>query len=247
MPTSLIQNLDTQNFKKAELQLADLTEASFEKANLQDASLQGATLTKANFTGANLKQARFQQAKFQGANLSSADFSDANIIGAEYDDKMKCRGINVSGCFGSPRFVRHVIDLDYIEETKDRYPKKYWFWKLTSNCGRSILPWTAWSAALALIFGVIFAHYPVWLWLPDWLQSALTSMAPQMDYNDKMIPNGFTPYYFSIVTFTTLGFGDITPLNLAGQIWLTIEVVLGYIMLGGLITLFATKMVRQSG
>ena len=55
---------------------------------------------------------------------------------------------------------------------------------------------------------------------------------------------GFTPYYFSIVTFTTLGFGDVIPLNLAGEVWLAIEVVLGYVMLGGLISIFANKLAK---
>jgi hypothetical protein len=60
------------------------------------------------------------------------------------------------------------------------------------------------------------------------------------------VPTLFTPYYFSIVTFTTLGFGDVTPLNLAGEIWLALEVILGYIMLGGLISILANKLARRS-
>jgi len=63
---------------------------------------------------------------------------------------------------------------------------------------------------------------------------------------DKRIPTRFTPYYFSIVTFTTLGFGDVTPLNLAAEICLVLEVVLGYVMLGGLISIFASKFARRS-
>lgn len=50
---------------------------------------------------------------------------------------------------------------------------------------------------------------------------------------------------FLIVTFTTLGFGDIHPLNLAGEVWLALEVLLGYIMLGGLIGVFANKLARR--
>ena len=43
------------------------------------------------------------------------------------------------------------------------------------------------------------------------------------------------------VTFTTLGFGDVTPLNRAGEIWVTAEVILGYLMLGLLISIMANK------
>ena len=58
--------------------------------------------------------------------------------------------------------------------------------------------------------------------------------------------NWYTPFYFSMVTFTTLGFGDVTPLDWVGQMWITLEVVLGYVMLGGLISIFANKFARRS-
>ena len=46
----------------------------------------------------------------------------------------------------------------------------------------------------------------------------------------------FTPYYYSIVTFTTLGFGDVVPVDIVGEFVVTFEVILGYLMLGGLIS-----------
>jgi predicted permease len=59
-------------------------------------------------------------------------------------------------------------------------------------------------------------------------------------------PNVFTPFYYSIVTFTTLGFGDVIPTNFWGEFWVTFEVILGYVMLGGLISIFANKIARRS-
>ena len=55
--------------------------------------------------------------------------------------------------------------------------------------------------------------------------------------------SAFTYVYFSVVTFSTLGFGDVTPLNWAGELLVIVEVFLGYVMLGGLITIFAAKLV----
>jgi hypothetical protein len=40
--------------------------------------------------------------------------------------------------------------------------------------------------------------------------------------------------------------GDVTPLNLWGEIWLALEVLLGYIMLGGLISILANELARRS-
>ncbi|HMQ22638.1 MAG TPA: ion channel [Planctomycetota bacterium] len=48
------------------------------------------------------------------------------------------------------------------------------------------------------------------------------------------------------MTFTTLGFGDITPLNLAGQFAVVTEVVLGYIALGILVSILANKVARRA-
>ena len=79
----------------------------------------------------------------------------------------------------------------------------------------------------------------------------MASFLDRLDPEFSVSPEGrvetaFTPYYFSIVTFTTLGFGDITPTNRAGEIWLVLEVLLGYVMLGGLIAIFANKFARRS-
>ena len=58
----------------------------------------------------------------------------------------------------------------------------------------------------------------------------------------------FTAFYYSIVTFTTLGFGDVTPKPAEAylQFLVTIEVILGYVMLGGLISILSTKLARRA-
>ena len=52
--------------------------------------------------------------------------------------------------------------------------------------------------------------------------------------------------YYSVVTFTTLGFGDIIPKTNWARLAVGAEVVLGYVMLGGLISIFANKLARRS-
>jgi len=56
----------------------------------------------------------------------------------------------------------------------------------------------------------------------------------------------FTPYYFSIVTYTTLGFGDVKPHDLAGELLVSIEVIFGYLTLGLLLAVLADKVARRS-
>lgn len=54
----------------------------------------------------------------------------------------------------------------------------------------------------------------------------------------------FQSLYFSIVTFTTLGFGDIIPTHGIGQIVVAFEVILGYLLLGTLVAILIRKTTR---
>ena len=87
--------------------------------------------------------------------------------------------------------------------------------------------WAFWCVIAALMFGLAYWHWN----LLNLEGSART---------------GFTPFYFSIVTFTTLGFGDVKPSCLAGEILVTLEVILGYIGLGGLISILSNKVARRA-
>jgi Ion channel len=66
-----------------------------------------------------------------------------------------------------------------------------------------------------------------------------------MDYGERC-RTWFTPFYFSIVTYTTLGFGDVKPATLIGEIIVSTEVILGYTTLGLLLTVLAEKLARRS-
>ena len=58
-------------------------------------------------------------------------------------------------------------------------------------------------------------------------------------------PTKISPLYFSVVTLTTLGFGDAVPQTIGGQIVVMLEVSTGYIMLGGLLSIFSNKLARR--
>ena len=99
---------------------------------------------------------------------------------------------------------------------------------------------TATAMVLAIFFGALFSGY-----LPgfDGFEFIM-----KMDNNCEVreVPGFLHSLYFSIVTFTTLGFGDVTAYTLWGKFWVCLEVVIGYMMLGGLISIFSNKMTRIS-
>jgi hypothetical protein len=104
----------------------------------------------------------------------------------------------------------------------------YYVWLAISDCGQSLFRWSAVSLMICLLFGYIYSNFPSSFFLAN-----------------NRSPTGFSFYYYSVVTFTTLGFGDIVPIDLWAEIAVTLQVIMGYIMLGGLISIFATKFIPK--
>ena len=121
----------------------------------------------------------------------------------------------------------------------------YLAWEVSCNYGTSVYRWFSTSVFFIVFFGFVFSSLPC----PGVISTDYPKIADLLyrmnpETNISSIENWYTPFYFSIVTFTTLGFGDVTPNNFPAQIWISLEVIIGYIMLGGLITIFAKKIVR---
>ena len=149
--------------------------------------------------------------------------------------------------------LREVADDCFIKENnyqKKSYKEKrkyisylsFKFWQFSSNYGTNPLKWILLSVLISVIFGLIFSSFPCPEYFPNPIKNILCAMNPTLSVNSY--DSVFSPFYFSIVTFTTLGFGDITPQNLAAQIFIVAEVLIGYLMLGGLITIFFRKIIR---
>jgi len=223
--------------ERANLSDNDLSNLDLSGSNLSSANLQGSNLDKANLQNAilvntNLKASSLSHADISSANLQSANLADAKVDGIRYNRKTRFRGSRVSSCYGSSRFRRFAQDQDYIEEFKEAYPFSYYIWVGLTDCGRSITRVVLWSLVLALIFGVIYFY--------------IGEHAFELTNRESLKWNLFTTTYYSVVTFTTLGYGDITPRTPLAAGFVMIEVIVGYLMLGILISILATKVARRS-
>lgn len=153
----------------------------------------------------------------------------------------------------NPYLKRYIDDEQWIDSWRRSgklQEKLFYIWEATSHCGRSISLWAGLSFFLILFFSVIFTPAPHW-W-PEWwwgfwrehgIGTAFEQTAKAFANKNMNFLDGF---YLSIVSFTTLGFGDIIPANRLTRALLGLEVVLGYVMLGGLISIFANKFARRS-
>ena len=248
------------NLEGANLSAANLEGAYLEDANLNDTILTGANFKNATLSNSNLINAYLIDAHLEGANLTAVNFDRANLSSVSFDEKIamrlfretgysikkiwsrrydllldttiRCKGVNATTCYGSQRFKLFLQDQDFLEEfLETKWGKKVFVtWWIFADCGRSLSRWAGWSLLLALLFAFIY-----------W------TLGPQSFNTQHLNFNLITLFYYSVVTFTTLGFGDIIPRTTTAAMWVTMEVILGYIMLGGLITIFASKLSRRGG
>lgn len=224
--------LERANFANNDLSELDFSGANLNGANLRCSNLAGANLSRTTMVHANLQEATLSGADVSGAAMQSANFADAKVDGIRYDRKARFRGIRVGSCYGSSRFRRHAEDQDYIEEFKEAHPFYYTLWLVLTDCGRSMSRVILCSAFLAIAFGLIFY--------------LLGEQAFDISHRESLGWSPLTMMYYSVVTFTTLGFGDITPRTPAAAALVMVEVVTGYLMLGILISILATKVARRS-
>jgi len=166
------------------------------------------------------KKKEFKYSKFGFLKLKITEFLPKNI--------RLILGENVTARF--PVISRKIKDDLYLLDFRKKHPCWFFVWKLSADCGRSFLRWTFWSILLAVGFALIF-----------WFLGSSS-----FEIRHLSTSSFWTMLYYSVVTFTTLGFGDVVPKTFIASICVMFEVIFGYIMLGGLISIFANKLARRS-
>jgi len=257
--------LDDAELMAADLSGADLSDVSAERAGLgkikaRGAQLFSAKLQGASLTGADLREADLRHARLDGARLAAADLSDAvlqssSLKGADLSEARVCRASfrgadlqdsrlqglecyrdacwvgadirSVDFC-GAMLLRRHILDSNFLAEFRSQSTTHEWLyrlWWVSSDCGRSISRWAAWTLLVAVVYGGLFSFV-------------------ELDAGPN--PTWLTPLYYSVVTFTTLGYGDVLPASAAAQALAISEVILGYISLGGVLSIMSNKLARRA-
>jgi uncharacterized protein YjbI with pentapeptide repeats len=210
---------------------ADLTDADFRAAKLAGGRMVGADLTEAVFasavlgdidlTGAKLDRSTFRDCDLRGAKLRSVTgYHSADWINADI------QSVDFTGAW---LVRRHIQDENYIHEFRTQSPtheRLYKVWSITSDCGRSLSRWAFWTVAVAMFYAGLYTQV-------------------EIDWGDYETP--LSPIYYSVVTFTTLGYGDVLPGSTASQVLVISEVILGYFSLGGMMSILSDKMARRAG
>jgi Ion channel len=105
----------------------------------------------------------------------------------------------------------------------------YQLWQITSNYGESLGRW-AFTCLLVIVgFAVTYGTFQV--------------IGSTGNLSDKSL-HIFDYIYFSVITFTTLGYGDLHPVGILGEALACLEVFAGFIMFGVLLSFVGTRFQR---
>ena len=238
-------HLENASLKKAHLgnahlRLAHLENALLREAHLENADLERAYLRGSNFSNAFLQGTNFRKAIVDGETLiwgckinkrgikekDYTDFAGVGLYSARVQPQIKqlleynIRKSNWSLWYRGKSEKKWVVKLHQLVTSPVR-----WFWSI-SDYGLRTWRIILWFFGLAIVFA--FAYF----------------LSPNcvMVYGRVGEIRGFVhALYFSVVTMTTLGFGDIAanPDSWQGQVLLMVQVIFGYVLLGALVTRFA--------
>jgi len=246
------------SMKRADLRGAFLKKAAIEDAILRNANLSHAHLEEAILAFSDCSNVDFIDAFLNGANLTGVNLEKANVSSIKYDygilwatlkkahfnplkvwkkrtdllldTTLRCKGVHAA-CYGSQRFATFLKGQDFLEELLETRKGRIIcaIWWLFADCGRSFLRWGFWSSVIIFLFGMIY-----------WLLGVGSFHLATLRYSMGSM------MYFSVVTFSTLGFGDVIPRTPVALFLTGLEVFTGYFMMGGLISIFSTKLARAA-
>lgn len=223
-------NLKFSNFSNCRFYNADFSNSDLLYCDFSYSILDGCNFTNANLTLSDFTSTSLEYANFKGAWLTGVKFNNSNLGYVKFNNKTDFQNIDTNSFEGStnPLFIGFIQRKHYLKNFKEAHRVVYYIWFAISNCGQSFLRWFLWSMGICMLFGLLFS----------------------MNNNSFLVTSGraltpFSFYYYSVVTFATLGYGDIVPKTLLGEVLVVTEVIIGYLMLGGLLSIFAEKFVPR--
>ncbi|MFC1808451.1 pentapeptide repeat-containing protein [Candidatus Omnitrophota bacterium] len=240
-PEAQWQNIDAEDvdLAGADLSYADLAAASFKRANLTGASLRKANLASVDFEEVHLLKSDLSGARLWYASLTNSYLAEANLENADFL-KTELSGVKLwyAKLDGAKLLTRHSFlgrtpicekgplaaseayrNLKQYFIVNGRYDDASWACFKERQLERrylfkekklAYLP----SLLMALLCGYGEKPYRVIASSIVFVASYAIAYAGLGVLNPTTVYKSFSSWdyiYFSIVTFTTLGYGDLTP------------------------------------
>ncbi len=243
--------LNNSDFYKANLKNShcfkvDFSGSSLMKVNFENANLHFANLTNCNLLGCNFKHAKLENVIWDKEVIQERKAKEAKSREEMIDYYQQAEEIY--------RSLRRTMEADGLFETAGLFFQKemkmrrkqmpaYSLKRLLSkiveiSCGYGERPLRIVSISMLviLLFSFLFFFSGI-----SYLGNTISfSIDNSLSENINVF---FNSLYFSIVTFTTLGYGDITPVGIS-KVFTSIEALLGGFILALFVVVFVKKMTR---
>jgi hypothetical protein len=251
--------LDSANLTGASLQYARfehncvLDRANLEWTNLYHADLSEASMEKVDLGHADIRGANFEDCVLLEADLGYVDHTEEPWFGFLVPKRHRTwtrfggeyQSASEHGIKAGQTLMRHLSGENLRWAFSQQHPLLGQVWYLLANYGRSPARLLFWMSTVWLLFGFLYAGYPLPLVLHDrWLGQVLCWPCPKIDWKTPLnSPFDFRPYYASAATMTSFGFGDIVSdiVDWKAQTYVCIESLLGYLMLAMFVTVLLDR------
>lgn len=243
---------------------ADLYRANLEHAHLFNINLEGASLMKANLQQANLHCAQLQNTNLLGTRFNGAKIDNIKIgshvqqeaIAKQADkdnDLVKARDFYEQS-EEIYRNLRKAAEANGIYTLAGHYARKeltmrrmqYDKWSQKRLVSKAVDLFCGYgeSPINVILFSLMLIFFCAILYFLFGVQSEQGVIQLSFDKSfGENVMSFFSAIYFSVVTFTTLGYGDIHPVGIS-RLVATVEAFIGSFALALYVVVFVQKTTR---
>jgi uncharacterized protein YjbI with pentapeptide repeats len=233
--------LSLRNFRNSDLTGADFGNVRLSRIGFDGAILDGTIFEDGILEKVDMRRVRsMRDIRLHGVIFNEVFLPDAGLVGrrcaydrSDHRDAQRAESVyrlfketykNQGDHETSGAFYEREMDMRRL---RARGFDRLWLTALWLSCGYGEKPWRAIVTSLLIVLGFAAAFLSLELRGPDGVVGA--------DFMDCA--------YFSTVTFTTLGYGDIIPFGLARYVAAT-EAFLGAWMMALFVFVFCRRLVR---
>ena len=218
--------LDRARLSGTRLTGAKLSGASLAKAEMTRANLSGADLSQSTLAQADLSRADLRAANLKGATLHGADLSAADVVDTQVDEMTTFEATKTIGVdFGTNWSLRQrVMDSAHdltIRHFRKQHPVLGFFWWAMLGCGKRNWLLLVWGVAIVMVFAGLMAVRP-----------------GSFDFGQQP-PSFFAHCQNSLAVFVTLDLAVDKGTDSYGRSVMLIQMLLSYLMLGFMASLFS--------